>query len=223
MSVILTESNYTILRNNDPSWQAMTRVSDANNVFDVRQEYVKRGNVRNDFKTQLNLFDNNKGLLNDGTYIDLTQFFMDTTKVSDKEIKSVSIPYFKFKTNAVINSKYINCGTVRTNDKNCYKNEISDTYITKKHFYSATSLNSTVDPETNTVIQHFGDKEILEKDISSFPLQRVDKLVINEFASLFIYVNGLKIPDNEVFVYSNKMYLFLKNTFLEIFMKMLLI
>ena len=206
MSVILTESNYTILRNNDPSWQAMTRVSDANNVYDVRQEYVKRGNVRNDFKTQLNLFDNNKGLLNDGTYIDLTQFFMDTTKVSDKEIKSVSVPYFKFKTNAVINSKYINCGTVRTNDKNCYKNEISDTYITKKHFYSVTSLNSTVDPETNTVIQHFGDKQILEKDISSFPLQRVDKLVINEFASLFIYVNGLKIPDNEVFVYSNKMY-----------------
>lgn len=207
MSVILNESNYTVLRNNDPSWQAMTRVSDANNVYDVYQEYVKRGNVRNDFKSQLNLFDNNKGLLNDGTFIDLTQFFMDTEKISNKEIRSTSIPYFKFKTNAVINSKYVHgADTVKVSNNSVYKNDINDTYITKKHYYSLKSLNSSVDSETNTVIQHFGDKEILEKDISSFPLQRVDKLVSNEFASLFIYVNGIKIPDNEVFVYSNKMY-----------------
>lgn len=207
MSIILTENNYILLRNNDPSWQAMTRVTDANNVFDVRQEYIKRGNVRNDFKTQLDLFDDNKGLLNDGTFIDLTQFFMDTEKVSDKEIKSTSVPYFKFKTNAVLNSRYVSGpGTIKISNSTVYKNDLSDTYITKKHYYSSTSLNSSVDENTNTVTQQFGDKKIVEKEVSSFPLQRVDKLVVNEFASLFIYVNGLKIPDNEVFVYSNKMY-----------------
>lgn len=207
MSVILTESNYTMLRNNDPSWQVMTRVSDSNNIYDIRQEYVKRGNVRNDFKTQLNLFDNNKGLLNDGTFIDMTQFFMDTVKVSDKEIKSVSIPYFKFKTNAVINSRYVSgIGTIRSSDNTMYKKDVSDTYINKKHYSSITSLKSNIDAESNSISYQFGDKEIKETDSSSYPLQRVDKLVVNEFASLFIYVNGIKIPDNEVFVYSNKMY-----------------
>lgn len=207
MSIILTENNYTLLRNNDPSWQAMTRVTDANNVFDVRQEYVKRGNVRNDFKSQLDLFDDNKGLLNDGTYVDLNQFFMDTEKVSDNEIKSTTTSYFKFKTNAVINSRYATGpGTIKISNSSVYKKDVVDTYITKKHYYSLTSLNSSVDSESNTVVQQFGDKKIVEKEISSFPLQRVDKLVVNEFASLFIYVNGIKIPDNEVFVYSNKMY-----------------
>lgn len=206
MSVILSENNYTILRNNDPSWQAMTRVSDANNIFDIRQEYIKRGNVRNDFKTQLNLFDNNKGLLNDGNFIDLTYFFMDTVKKPNSTIESTSVPYFKFKTNAVINSKYIGTNSITTTTGTIFKKNISDTYITKTHYSSKVTLNTTIDPETNTTIQHFGDKEIITEEISSYPLQRVDKLVINEFASLFIYVNGLKIPDDEIYIYSNKMY-----------------
>ena len=53
MSVIFGENNYRILRNNDPAYQAMTRISDANNTYDVRQQYVKTGVTRNDFEAIL--------------------------------------------------------------------------------------------------------------------------------------------------------------------------
>ena len=40
MSVNLTETNYRIVRNNDPTFQAMSRVADTNNIYDIYQEYV---------------------------------------------------------------------------------------------------------------------------------------------------------------------------------------
>lgn len=177
MSVILDEHAYQLLRNNDPSYQVMTRVSDANNVYDVRQEYIKTGETRNDFATQLELWKENKGVLNDGRYVDLSNFFNNSVVSSDGNgVVVEQVPYFKFKTNAVLN----------------YHTIIPppDTFIKKQ--------------QKESVFDASGDRVVKTVEYNSNPLQRCDKLVQNEMDSLFVYVNGIKIPDIEVYVYASK-------------------
>ena len=193
MSIIFDESNYQKMRIHDPSYQSMIRVSDANNIYDIRQEYIKTGNTRNDFQTQLDKFDNNSGVLNDGKYIDMSNFFIDTSKIVDDNgavsVVGKSIPYFKFKTNHVLNF---------------YNNaHIKDTYIDKTKVESIYDLIETT-TGTKTTYSLSEDKVLTENVYNSYPLQRVDRLVIHELDSLFVYIDGKKIPDNRVFVYANK-------------------
>lgn len=195
MSVILDETGYRTIRNDDPSYQAMTRVSDANNIYDVKQTYIKNSE-RNDFTGALSDWDNNCGLLNDGKYISMKDFFMTvepTTVNGKKYLKGITVPYFKFKTNAILDYR----GGTR----------IAGTYIDKtkqESIYSLTSINAVDTSGDVTVVYGQSEKKLEENVYNSYPLQRVDKLVIYDLASLFLYVNGRKIPDNEIFVYTNK-------------------
>jgi len=192
MSVIFDENTYRILRNNDPAYQAMTRVSDANNTYDVRQQYVKIGTSRNDFETQIANFKDNRGILNDGLYIDMTNFFIDTerTVVNGKEtIIGKTIPYFKFKTNSILNYRE--------------SAHFKDTYIDKTNVESIYDIESYTS-DGNTVYGYSDEKSLTENTYNSYPLQRVDKLVNHELDSLFVYIDGRKIPDNKVFIYSTK-------------------
>lgn len=189
MSVKIDENNYILLRNNDPSYQVMTRISDANNTYDIRQEYIKTGKTRNDFESQTSLFKNNRGILNDGLFIDMSNFFMNTEQRDDGQLIATPIPYFKFKTNAVLNHRN--------------SSHIKDTYIDKTKYESIYELNSRL--ENGKEVYSFKErKTLIENTYNSFPLQRNDKLQIYELESLFLYINGKKIPDNEVFVYTNK-------------------
>jgi hypothetical protein len=175
MSVIIDDSDYRVVRNNDPSYQAMARIADTNNIFDVYQRYVKIGNSRNDFATQIANFSNNKGILNDGKPINMAKFFTNSSTYIDhgvRKAKNISIPYFKFKTNFALNFKDTS--------------KIKETYDTKKIY--------EIGPEGTVV----------ENEYSSYPLQRVDKLTINEMPSLFVYINGVKLPDDEIYIYTNK-------------------
>lgn len=232
MCAVVNENNYRIVRNDDPLFQVMKRISDTNNVADVVQEYVKLGKERNDFATQLELFDKNAGILNDGKSIDLTNFFIQTKKTTINGITQVvgeSIPYFKFKTNCVLKFKD--------------KTHLKDTYINKENYESIFDLyavdnnnnyyeidernhnyyidhdrNPNTDPifidkfelKNDVTYKRHDDKKIVNNSYSSYPLQRVDKLVSYEMDSLFVYLNGRKIPDNEVFVYTN-------NSFTDVF------
>lgn len=193
MSVIFDESNYQKMRIHDPSYQSMIRISDVNNVYDIRQEYVKTGATRNDFQTQLDKFNNNSGVLNDGKYINMSNFFIDTKRVVDENGKTSvvgkTIPYFKFKTNHVLNF---------------YNNaHIKDTYIDKTKVESIYDLIETT-TGLKTTYSLSEEKTLIENVYNSYPLQRVDRLVIHELDSLFVYIDGKKIPDNRVFVYANK-------------------
>ena len=184
MSVIIDDSDYRIVRNNDPSYQSMARISDTNNISDIYQEYIKIGNTRNDFATQITNFDNNKGILNDGKSINMTKFFVKSelyTEFGAQKVKNTTIPYFKFKTNFALNF----------NDTS----KIKDTYVTKSVYEMQTDEDGT---------------HVVNNTYSSYPLQRVDKLTINELPSLFIYINGVKIPDDEVYIYTN-------NSFTDVF------
>lgn len=192
MSVNITENNYKVVRNNDPSFQAMSRVADANNIYDVYQEYIKSGTNRNDFTSQLKLFDNNKGILNDGKYVDMSNFFMESqVSTLTGTMNTETIPYFKFKTNAVLRCK---------DQKN-----INKTYITRTKTESIYQLNVVTNNLSGETVRVLPDnKTNVEASYSSYPLQRVDRLGIFEMDSLFVYIDGKKIPDNEVFVYTNK-------------------
>lgn len=192
MSVIFDETNYQKVRINDPAYQAMIRISDVNNTYDIRQEYVKTGSTRNDFQSQLDLFDNNSGTLSDGKYVDMSKFFVNTKRViSDGKTKVVgeNLPYFKFKTNHVLNF---------------YNNtNIKDTYIDKTNVESIYDLIET--PFGELAKYRYDETKSLSQNVyNSYPLQRVDRLVVYEMDSLFVYIDGLKIPDNKVFVYANK-------------------
>ena len=79
MSVDLNENDYILLRNNDPSFQTMARVSDATNFRDINQNYSKTSTT-DTFKGQLELFDGFAGFLHDDKHIDLSYFFSDVTK-----------------------------------------------------------------------------------------------------------------------------------------------
>ena len=196
MSVLLDENEYKIIRNNDPSYQAMTRVSDANNIYDIKQRYIKN-KIRNDFTEPLSTWNHNKGFLNDGKYINMSNFFTETIQRlinGNNRLEGHQIPYFRFKTNAILD----------------YRNDsrIAGTYIDKTKVENIYSLNSveTIDESGNitTVYGKDAEKTLIENTYNSFPLQRVDKLVVYDLASLFVYLNGKKLPDNEVFVYTNQ-------------------
>ena len=190
MSVIFGENNYRILRNNDPAYQAMTRISDANNTYDVRQQYVKTGITRNDFETQLNAFRNNRGILNDGLYVDMSNFFTDTQKILINGVETIigkEIPYFKFKTNSILNYT----------ESSRYK----DTYVDKTKVESIYEIEE-YEKDGSTLYKYSDLKSLVENKYNSYPLQRVDKRVIHELDSLFVYVDGKKIPDNKVFIYT---------------------
>ena len=183
MSVLLDENNYRIIRNNDPGYQVMTRVSDANNIYDVRQEYIKTGKTRNDFETQLNLFDKNKGILNDGIYIDMSNFFTNShADVSGTGVVTEQIPYFKFKTNAVL--KFRN------------SSHIKNTYVDKTNTESIYELLPPVLENGKEVYSFSEEKTLIQNTYNSYPLQRNDRLQVYELDSLFIYVDGRKINDN---------------------------
>lgn len=196
MSIKVDNNDYLNVRNNDPAYQVLTRITDANNIYDIKQTYIKNGTTRNDFNTQLETFRFNRGILCDGTPIDKSKFFMNSvlvTRGNQSYYVGESIDYFKFKTNALLD--------FRT------KSKIKDTYINKTNYESIYDLKTTEEVINGQVVLKYGwddEKIIKENEISSFPLQRVDKLVIHELASMFIYVNGRKIPDNELFVYTNR-------------------
>lgn len=192
MSVIFDENVYRILRNNDPAYQAMTRVSDANNTYDIRQRYVKIGSTRNDFSSQLANYKDNRGILSDGTYIDMTNFFIETERkvINGKEtVVGRNIPYFKFKTNSILN----------------YRNSahIKGTYIDKVNVESIYDIEE-YSQNDNVVYVYSNQKTLIENQYNSYPLQRVDKLVLYELDSLFVYIDGKKIPDNKIFIYSTE-------------------
>lgn len=191
MSVIFDETNYQKIKINDPAYQAMIRISDVNNTYDIHQEYVKSGSSRNDFQSQLNLFNNNSGTLSDGKYVDMSKFFIDTKRViidGETKVKGEVIPYFKFKTNHVLN--FYNSANLK------------DTYIDKTNVESIYDLIETPMSENKYRLDEV--KTLIESEYNSYPLQRVDRLVIHELDSIFLYVDGLKIPDNKIFVYANK-------------------
>ena len=167
MSVNLTETNYRIVRNNDPTFQAMSRVADTNNIYDIYQEYVKSGSNRNDFKSQIKLFEYNKGVLNDGKYVDMSNFFMESHEQLDGSLISTAIPYFKFKTNAVLRFKN--------------PTRIQYTYITRSKKESIYELKTITDVVSGETIRVLPDSKT-NRDVtySSFPLQRVDTLAIYE-------------------------------------------
>ena len=71
MSVNIEESDYRIVRNHDPQFQAMTRITDTNNVYDIRQEYIKDGETRNDFAIQKEMFNRNIGILWKNYYFEI--------------------------------------------------------------------------------------------------------------------------------------------------------
>ena len=190
MSVNIEENNYRIVRNHDPQFQAMTRVTDANNVYDIRQEYIKNGTTRNDFLSQKEYYDRNVGILNDGKYVDMSNFFTETVRLSDKTVTGKPIKYFKFKTNHVLNENVVS--------------HIKDTYIDKtnvKTIYDIRTDTASDGRETYSIAE---EKLLIEDDQNSYPLQRADKLAIYELDSLLIYINGRKIPDNEIFIYAGK-------------------
>lgn len=186
-SVKLEENSYKKLRECDSSWQSMTRMTDVNNIFDVRQEFVKNS-TKNDFESELDKFEQNKGLLSNGVFINKQDFFTITSVDSNSKLTSKPVKYFKFKANVVLDFRN--------------KAMIPDTYIDKTHYSSIYALEaSTTDSKTTYT---FGDKAIEEETLSSYPLQRVDKLTDNELTSMFLYINGIKIPDNEIFVFAGR-------------------
>jgi len=213
MSVDLNENDYILLRNNDPSFQTMARVSDATNFRDINQNYSKTSTT-DTFKGQLELFDGFAGFLHDDKHIDLSYFFSDVTKntnpITGKEFLEIKrTPFFKFKTNAVIktrNSKYdLTC---ISKDTYFFKN-MEEQYILRPSPIDGSY--SVIPPEqTHTFNADAGDiiqtgyaenQIIAKKRVSSYPLQRVDKLIIHDLPSIFVYINGVKIPDSEIYVY----------------------
>jgi hypothetical protein len=198
MSISLKTNVYKLLRENDPVYQAMTRISDTLNIYDIKQEFIK-SSTQNDFTNPLSLFNHNKGLLSDGKYINMENFFVtivDTVNNGVATTIAKPIKYFKFKTNAVLNFK----SSV----------DLSKTYTSKTNAESLYKIASTTDTSGN--VSYYYDtsgadkdadgKATVENTYSSSPLQRLDKLFINELTSFFLYLDGIKIPDNEIFVYT---------------------
>lgn len=208
MSVKLAENSYVKLREHEPSYQAMIRNGDTSNTYDITQRFVKNS-TQNDFIDSFNNWNwnDNRGLLSDGLYINKRNFF--TTSVSsirnNNRILTVNnIKYFMFKMNCVLEKKRVE--------------EVKDTYINKENDENIYKLAWKLDENNNTVYYYdIGDENVdsngkisIKNEYSSYPLQRLDKLSNYELGSLFLYMDGIKIPDNEVFVYATK-------TFTDIF------
>lgn len=188
MSIPLKENTYYELRARDPSFQSLVRVSDSSNFIDVSDIYVKNSE-RNDFENPLKLFNHNVGYLTDGKYINMKNFFTETFEIQQgatTNIKGLETDYFKFKTNIVLN--------INKNNKNYKKTIISKE--NKENLFKIISKN-----EDGEIIYEYENKEIVSRKYTSDPLSRLDKLLNYEFNSLFFYLNGLKIPDDEIYVY----------------------
>lgn len=208
MSVKLAENSYVKLREHESSYQAMIRNGDTSNTYDITQRFVKNSD-QNDFIDSYNNWNwnDNRGLLSDGLYINKRNFF--TTSVSsirnDKRILTVNnVKYFMFKMNCVLEKKRVE--------------EVKDTYISKENDENIYELAWKLDENNNTIYYYNTSgndvdsegKISIKNEYSSYPLQRLDKLSNYELGSLFLYINGVKIPDNEIFVYATK-------TFTDIF------
>lgn len=209
MSVKLKENSYVKLREYEPSYQAMTRNGDTSNTYDIKQRFV-RNSEQNDFTENFVNWNwnDNKGLLSDGKYIDKRNFFTHSVKNTDssgnRTLSVNSIKYFKFKMNCVLERK-----TIRNTD---------DTYILQKNDENIYKIEWRMDSDNNMVYYYDTTAEGTDQSgkisvsntYSSYPLQRLDKLANYELGSLFLYLNGIKIPDNEIFVYTT-------STFTDIF------
>lgn len=209
MSVKIAENSYITLREHDPSYQAMIRNGDTSNTYDITQRFIKNKD-QNDFIDNFNNWNwnDNKGLLSDGTYINKRNFFSKSVSSINAEQKRIltvnNIKYFMFKMNCVLEKK-----TTRNLD---------DTYILQKNDENIYKLAWKLDSDNNTVYYYDtsdtnvddNGKISISNTYSSYPLQRLDKLSNYELGSLFLYLDGIKIPDNEIFVYATK-------TFTDIF------
>lgn len=201
MSVTIADNSYVNLREHEPSYQAMIRNGDASNTNDITQRFIKNSET-NDFLDSYNNWNwnENKGLLSDGTYINKRNFFttsVSSLDINNKQVLTVNnIKYFKFKLNCVLEKK-----TTRV---------LTNTYISKQNDENIYDLAWKLDENNNTVYYYDttsdnvndNGKISISNTYSSYPLQRLDKLSNYELGSLFLYLNGIKIPDNEIFVYS---------------------
>lgn len=208
MAKKLNEGAYLQLREHDPAFQAMSRIVDTSNVYDINQRFIKNIELGiNNFTPILEKWYNNSGLLSDGKYINKTKFFTTaetvTNSAGNKSIKSKTVKYFKFKTNMSLkvtsNSKLKNCIISKTNDENIYK---IDTKIDDEGNIIYYENLETTGSNTDKTSESYG-KIVKTVAVDSSPLVRNDKLMINELPAFFIYLNGIKIPDNEIFLYAN--------------------
>ena len=208
MSVKITENSYINLREHEPSYQAMIRNGDTSNTYDITQRFIKNKEI-NDFEDNFKNWDwnFNKGLLSDGTYINKSNFFITSKSVVVNEKRTLvvdNVKYFKFKMNCVLEKKN--------------SLQVKNTYISKENNENIYELAWKLDEDGKTVYYYDtssnnvddNGKISITNQYSSYPLQRMDKLSNYEMGSLFLYLNGIKIPDNEIFVYAT-------NTFTDLF------
>lgn len=208
MSVKIAENSYINLREHDPSYQAMIRNGDTSNTYDITQRFVKNKDI-NDFEDAFKNWDCdfNKGFLSDGTYINKSNFFITSKSVTINEKRTLivdNVKYFKFKMNCVLEKKN--------------NLQVKNTYISKENSENIYELAWKLDEDGKTIYYYNtssvnaddNGKISITNQYSSYPLQRMDKLSNYEMGSLFLYLNGIKIPDNEIFVYAT-------NTFTDLF------
>lgn len=208
MSVKIAENSYINLREHDPSYQAMIRNGDTSNTYDITQRFVKNKDI-NDFEDAFKNWDYNfnKGFLSDGTYINKSNFFITSKSVVIDEKRTLivdNVKYFKFKMNCVLEKKN--------------NSQVKNTYISKENSENIYELAWKLDEDGKTIYYYNtssanaddNGKISITNQYSSYPLQRMDKLSNYEIGSLFLYLNGIKIPDNEIFVYAT-------NTFTDLF------
>ena len=87
--------------------------------------------------------------------------------------------------------------------------QVKNTYISKENSENIYELAWKLDEDGKTIYYYNtssvnaddNGKISITNQYSSYPLQRMDKLSNYEMGSLFLYLNGIKIPDNEIFVY----------------------
>ena len=206
MNIKLRDNAYLKLREHDSSFQAMSRIVDTSNIYDVRQTFIRNmSSGINDFTKNFKLWSNNAGILSDGKHTNKRDFFIDTSVLTDiygnKSVVTKKIKYFKFKTNAKMSIKSLvklnKCVIIKTTHQSIYEmNTRIDAEGNVTYFEDIHSPNANKDLESDA----YG-KVVTESDISSYPLVRNDKLMINELPALFVYLNGIKLPDNEIFIY----------------------
>ena len=208
MSVKIAENSYINLREHEPSYQAMIRNGDTSNTYDITQRFIKNKDI-NDFEDVFKKWDwnFNKGFLSDGTYINKSNFFITSKSVIIDEKRTLivdNVKYFKFKMNCVLEKKN--------------NLQVKNTYISKENSENIYELAWKLDEDGKTIYYYDtssanaddNGKISVTNQYSSYPLQRMDKLSNYEMGSLFLYLNGIKIPDNEIFVYAT-------NTFTDLF------
>ena len=206
----LIDNAYKKLCEHDSAYQAMSRVVDTSNIYDVHQHYVRKlSEGRNDFTEALKEWSDNAGILSDGVHLNKQDFFSNTYVKEDinhnKSVVSEKIKYFKLKTNMVLDFRNMKVA------RETYVSKINHKSIFELDYYYESdgtirfiwNPESQEDANQDDLSTAYG-KKVKEEEISSYPLQRVDRLMIREKKSFFLYINGIKIPDNELFVYANR-------------------